>query len=382
MDIRDLDTYDYIIVAFSGGKDSQAAFLHLLDLGVPKEKIELWHHIIDGKEGSTLMDWKCTEDYCRKFAEAFEVPIYFSWKEGGFEREMLRSNQQTAPNHFEYPANYQQKDIIESIEALELSKEFSENPKEVEDAIEVLSILSENPEDNIIECGIGKTIARPKKTACSVCGQIGCVGCRQKFPQVSADLSVRWCSAYLKIDVCTAAINNQERFLNKRTLVITGERAEESPSRAKYNTFEPDKADNRNGKRIVRHVDHWRPVHSWLEQKVWDIIEKYKVLAHPAYRLGWGRLSCIACIFGSKNQFASLNKLDKGQADTIIDYEKEFGVTIKRKDSVEQLIIDGTPYDMDPEIMKLGLSEEYYAPIFVNDWTLPKGAFGENVGPS
>lgn len=36
--------YDAILVAFSGGKDSLACLLHLLDLGVDRSKIELWHH--------------------------------------------------------------------------------------------------------------------------------------------------------------------------------------------------------------------------------------------------------------------------------------------------------------------------------------------------
>ena len=56
----DPDTYDHVIVAFSGGKDSVACLLHLLDLGVPREKIELWHHDVDGREGSDLMDWPVT----------------------------------------------------------------------------------------------------------------------------------------------------------------------------------------------------------------------------------------------------------------------------------------------------------------------------------
>ena len=52
----DLQSYDHILVAFSGGKDSLACLLHLLDLGVPRTRIELWHHRIDGAEG-TLM-WR------------------------------------------------------------------------------------------------------------------------------------------------------------------------------------------------------------------------------------------------------------------------------------------------------------------------------------
>ena len=38
----DLYSYDKYIISFSGGKDSTALLLFLLDNGVPKERIELW----------------------------------------------------------------------------------------------------------------------------------------------------------------------------------------------------------------------------------------------------------------------------------------------------------------------------------------------------
>ena len=99
----DLASYDHFIVAFSGGKDSLACVLHLLDLGVPRDRIELWHHDVDGQEGSRLMDWPVTRDYCRAVAEALEIPLYFSWKVGGFEREMRRDGTATAPTRYEAP---------------------------------------------------------------------------------------------------------------------------------------------------------------------------------------------------------------------------------------------------------------------------------------
>jgi tRNA(Ile)-lysidine synthase TilS/MesJ len=99
----DLNSYDVIVVAFSGGKDSIACVLHLLELGVPRERIELWHHDVDGREGSSLMDWPVTRDYCRAFAAAFGLPIFFSWKVGGFEREMCRDNARTAPTGSRLP---------------------------------------------------------------------------------------------------------------------------------------------------------------------------------------------------------------------------------------------------------------------------------------
>ena len=320
----DIKSYDKVIIAFSGGKDSMACFLQILRMGVPKEKIELWHHCIDGKEGSKLMDWACTEDYCRKVAEAFEVPLYLSWKQGGFEREMLRENSLTAPTMFE--------------------------------------------DENHVVHQVGGTAGKPST--------------RLKFPQVSPDLSVRWCSAYLKIDVCATSIRNQDRFLNKKVLLVTGERGEESKARSNYAIFEPDRADNRNGKNKIRTIDHYRPIRDWKEGRVWNIIRKFKVRVHPAYCLGWGRVSCAACIFGSKNQFASLAKINPEQVEKIALYEDSFGVTIKRKESVRELVEKGTPYDsMKPDDIKDALSDEYKKPIFMKKWILPAGAFGESCGP-
>ena len=154
------------------------------------------------------------------------------------------------------------------------------------------------------------------------------------------------------------AINNQERFLGKKTVVVTGERAQESNARAKYKVFEPDRSDNRNGKRIQRHVDHWRPVHPWSEEKIWEKMEEYKINPHPAYKLGWGRLSCMACIFGNANQWASVKEIDRQRFTQIAYYEKEFGCTINRKKSLEELVQAGKPYqDMNILDVRLALSD-------------------------
>ena len=70
MNNYNIHNYDKYIVTFSGGKDSMACFLHLLEHGVSIDKIELWHQEIDGR-GEHFFDWEITPDYCRKFAEAF-----------------------------------------------------------------------------------------------------------------------------------------------------------------------------------------------------------------------------------------------------------------------------------------------------------------------
>ena len=320
----DIHSYDKFLIYFSSGKDSTALYLYLLEAGVDPTKIELHHHDIDGREGSTLMDWPITRGYTKAFAAAFNTPVYFSWKQGGFEGEMLRENSLTAPTIFE----------------------------------------DEN--HNLITIG----------------GTRGTKSTRKQFPQVSPDLSVRWCSAYLKIDIGAAAIRNQDRFTNSRTLVLSGERGEESTARSKYKVLEPDRADNRDG-RLKRHVDRFRPIKDWTEQQVWDIIKKYKIRVHPAYYLGWGRVSCLYCIFGNKNQFASAAKVSPCGIQNIIKYEKLFGKTIKRKESVEELISKGTPYEsMTEELLVIARGEEYSLDIIMSEeWILPAGAFGESCGP-
>ena len=331
----DLASYDRFLVAFSGGKDSLACVLNLLDLGVPREKIELHHHDIDGA-GRTFMDWAVTPAYCRAVAAGLGIPIFFSWKQGGFEREMFRTEERTQPNQWE---------SLDGTTRVEGGKRGNETT-------------------------------------------------RHKFPQVSADLSVRWCSAYLKIDVMTMMINNEPRFETGRTLVITGERAQESSARANYKTFEPHRSDPRSDKKWVGHldgrapkrwVDQWRAIHKWDEAKVWAIIKRYGVVLHPAYRLGWSRLSCMTCIFGSPNQWATIRAVFPHRFQMIAEREAQFGVTIQHKATVHQLADRGTPYAAalaNPDLVRLAESDVWEGPIFTDDWQMPAGAFGENAGPT
>jgi 3'-phosphoadenosine 5'-phosphosulfate sulfotransferase (PAPS reductase)/FAD synthetase len=318
----DPNAYDRICIAFSGGKDSLALLLHVLELGVPKHKIELHHHLVDGREGSTLMDWPITESYCEEIAKAFGVPLTFSWREGGIEQEMLR--EQTATGAVFIPDGEGHRRL----------------------------------------------------------GGDGPAGTRRKFPQVSADLSVRWCSGVAKIDCFSRYLNNHPKFTQGKTLVLTGERAQESSARSRYQVFEPHRCDLRNGRKVKRHIDVWRAVHSWSEQQVWEIIERWRVCAHPCYWLGWGRASCRACVFGGKDEWATIRVIAPQQFAQIVNYEREFKVTIHRKDSVEVRAEQGTPFNTDPYWVELANSQHFNRSVFMDPWTLPPGAYGNGCGPS
>lgn len=319
----DLGSYDHIVVAFSGGADSLALLLHLLELGVPPTRIEAHHHLVDGREGSTLMDWPVTEAYCEAVCKHLGIALSYSWREGGFEREATRNGTPTAPVHIPHSDGGHQ-----------------------------------------------------------VLGGNGPTGTRNKFPQVSASLATRWCSAALKIDVFARYLCNHPKFLNARTLVLTGERAEESANRARYAEFEPHRCDTRRSRRVPRHIDVWRAVHAWTKVEVWKIIERARIVAHAAYWLGFGRCSCSGCIFGSKDQWATLRLVSPAQFAQIANYERTFKVTIHRRNSVEERAAMGTPYTTDTKWIAIANSKTYDHPVVVDNWTLPPGAFGENCGPT
>jgi len=205
----------------------------------------------------------------------------------------------------------------------------------------------------------------------------------KKFPAVGAITDGRWCSAILKIDVSRVAINNQDRFIGKRVLFITGERAEESANRAKYNPIEVHHTDNRDGKRRIRHVDHWRPVLYWDEMDVWEIIGQYNVNVHPAYHLGINRVSCAWCIFASPDQLATVNLVLPEQGVKIRRYEIDFNHTIRKDQTLEETLAKGQPFeDATPELIEAAKSEEFNQCIILDNWKMPAGAFGDAAGPT
>jgi 3'-phosphoadenosine 5'-phosphosulfate sulfotransferase (PAPS reductase)/FAD synthetase len=318
-----LSKYDKIIVSFSGGKDSTATLLDLFERGVRKDQIELWHQRVDGA-GPRLMDWPVTESYCRAVADRLGVGIRFQWREGGFEGEMLRAEKPTGPVRFEQ---------------------------------------ADGGTPGLV-------------------GGRGPLGTRLKFPQVSADLKVRWCSAYLKIDVARRAFANDASLVSGKYLFVTGERREESAARSKYAEIERHPSSNGG-----RRVDQWRSVIDWPESKVWEIMCRWRVRPHPAYYLGWGRVSCALCIFGDPDQWASARELMPAQFARVAGYEKEFGVTIQRKRSVGELAAAGESFlPRDPELRALAMNEHYpmdYAIVPETEkWRLPAGAYKRAGGPT
>ena len=320
--LLDLDQYDKILVQSSGGKDSGAMVLFLLKMGVPKDRIELWHQCVDGGPGDDpFFDWPVTEAYAKALAEALGIRIEYMWRQGGIKGELLRTNART-------------KDV-EYVRA-------------------------------------GSKIHLPTVA--------GGYSTRRKWPAKAADLKTRWCTGVTKIDVFRRVLCNEPGFKEGKYLVLTGERREESSARFRYLDMEMD-----HGNTKTRLVHRWRSVIDWPEEKIWEIFAEYKVQPHPAYYLGFSRVSCMTCVFSGPDHWATIREIDPERFRILVELEKELNHTIDHKLTLKHMADRGRSFvGTYPEaanwIAKALTNNFRPKDIFTDRWALPAGAFGGPEG--
>ena len=285
-----------VLIAFSGGKDSVAMVLKALFIDkIPPEQIELHHHKVDGDTEDYIWDWACTDSYCQAFAKHFNIPILFSFSEGGITKTIFRENEPRQDMFWQDEEN----GAYKSRPALKI-----------------------------------------KKT-------------QLKFPAVQNDLDKRWCSSVAKIEVMSAMLNNSIKFSKDANIVVfTGERRLESKNRAKYNEIEVMK---NTAPTLNRNVLVWRSVIDYTENTIWDMYEKHKIQPHPCYVLGWSRCSCQLCIFNADDTWASANDISPSKVAKIADIEKK----LKEKNSPLPSLYNAyerVPFD-PPQFIKSGKNQ-------------------------
>lgn len=290
-----LEEYNLIVVLISGGKDSVACYLKLLELGVPKERIEFWHHDIDGGHPSRRMDWKCTQNYVKALADAEGIKLRVSYRVNGFFGELYRIGASE-------PIEWIDPDTGE-VKQCKLSSNYLKCKELKEQATEEMEELLKK---------YGYRMKFPAKTGdlsrrwCSAYLKI-CVadtvvsnldrlgeleelgGKRHKFPAKGGTHSGRWCSGNLKAAVQDSVTANlEETKRDKKILIVSGERRGESAGRSKYNEMEI----HRTNAEIKAHriVHQWRCCIDYSEKDVWELLKRHHINPHPCYRIGWNRL--------------------------------------------------------------------------------------------
>lgn len=154
---------------------------------------------------------------------------------------------------------------------------------------------------------------------------------RQRWPSPQQ----RYCTSEFKrgpIDkVITARAPGRRRRV--RVLNVMGIRAQESPARAKLQTFAPDKRRT-NGR---RRVDTWLPIFDWPEADVWAAIREHAIPVHPAYAQGMPRLSCMLCIYAPRAALMLAGRLNPEVLAEYVEVEREIGHRFRQDLALEEI---------------------------------------------
>lgn len=386
-----LEEYDLAAVLLSGGKDSIACYYKLLELGMPKEKIEFWHHDIDGGHPTRRMDWRCTQNYVKSFSEAEEVPLRLSWRVNGFFGELYRIGA-SEPVEWMEPGTGE-------IRQCRLSQNYRK-------CQEIKRKAAEDMEERLKE--FGYRMKFPMKTGdlsrrwCSAYLKIMVAdtvmanidrlgelerlgGKRHKFPAKGSTHQGRWCSGNLKAAVHDSVTSNLERTKSDvKVLVVSGERRGESKGRSRYNEMEIHRTNAEKKSRRIVH--QWRPVIDYSEKDVWEVLKRHKVNPHPCYRAGWNRCSCAMCIFSTPKLFAGIRELYPEEFELLKQDERILGFTLDNKCDLDTFVGDALScvYHGDKEAIRSLVTGEFTVDdIYVEDtWKYPAGAFhGAEGGP-
>lgn len=384
-----LEDYDLIVVLLSGGKDSIASYYKLIELGVPKHRIEFWHHDIDGKTPERRMDWKCTSNYVKSFAEAEGIKLRISWRVNGFFGELYRIGA-SEPVEWLDPDTGEVRRCKPSKKYLKCQEIKEKATDEMEDQLKKLgyrmkfpaktSDLSKRWCSAYLKIMVADMVMSNLSSLHEL-EQLG--GKRMKFPAKGSAHQGRWCSGCLKAAVQDGVTSNMEQTKKDvKILVVSGERRGESKGRSKYNEMEIHRTNAPT--RAHRIVHQWRPVIDYSERDIWEIIKRHDLNVHPCYRAGWNRCSCAMCIFSTPRLFAGIRELYPEQYEALKRDEEVLGFTLDNKCDLDTFVGDAEScvYHGDFNALRSLVTGEFSVDdVYVKGhWTYPAGAFCGSAG--
>lgn len=424
-----LEEYDKIIVLFSGGKDSLACVLDLLERGVPKERIELWHHDIDGGHPIRRMDWPVTQSYVRAVAQYLGLTLRTSWRVNGFWGEVYRIGA-SWPIQYVEPAtgtvhecrlsakqirsDHLREKILDAAEQVEMenmgcrmkfpAKSGNLATRWCSSILKIMvadTVIRNMNLDELKHLGIcGKFPAKSSISNGRFCspnlkrevadnlirnlGDLRSDGERLKFPAKSGCHQGRWCSGALKAQVEDKLYSHFEAIAKDvKLLIVSGERRQESAGRSKYNEIEIHRTNATA--RAHRLVHQWRSVIDWDEALVWEINKRWRIAPHPCYAAGWSRCSCAMCIFSLPKHWAGIRELFPDWVSAVEEDERVLGFTLDNKMTLAEYIGDAAScvcHDNPKALFQLTSGIFSLEDVEQAEWALPAGAFqGAEGGP-
>lgn len=165
---------------------------------------------------------------------------------------------------------------------------------------------------NLLESQLGISIERVGFPG----GMVAKIRQRANFPSRMA----KWCTGELKRDMILGVHRRVRDAEDVDTVSVVGIRADESAARADALEFEY--VDDHWGGYV------WRPIVTWTVADVLAIHHRHGIPVNPLYKLGFGRVGCMPCIFETKSGIKLMAQHFPGRVDTIRELEAE--ITVER----------------------------------------------------
>ncbi|MFL5343054.1 MAG: phosphoadenosine phosphosulfate reductase family protein [Gemmataceae bacterium] len=302
----DLQSYDWIVVNSSAGKDSQAMLdyvVELADAAGVRDRLVVLHCDLGKSPRGHDIEWPGTLDLAREHAEHYGLRFIVARRGHQGFLETVRHLQHWPRSETRYCTSYFKRD----------------------QGNKVMTALAKEARDLVSE-----------------------IRHRGMFPSTDR----RYCTSYFKRDCAATAITQlagESREWGSqvpRILQCFGFRAQESPRRRKLQVLATDKRISNSRKR----VDVWLPIHGWTVEQVWERIGAAGTRHHYAYDRGMTRLSCRFCIFAPLGQLMISARENPELFAEYVQLEKDIGHTFRVNlplAEVDRLVKAGTAAPAD-----------------------------------
>jgi 3'-phosphoadenosine 5'-phosphosulfate sulfotransferase (PAPS reductase)/FAD synthetase len=273
-----------VVVSVSGGKDSIASLLVALETVGP-EHVLAHHQII-------LEDWPGTVDYCQEVCDRLHVSLSMT--------QAIYTGYECCQCGYRY--------------------------------------LTSCAQTVCRKCS-----CREARLLMQVASVLDLVRWRKRWPS----LEVRFCTSYFKRDNFNRWARANRALLGAHPIIALGERWRESRGRAKLPVLRP-----RSG---LEWMLEWRPVLALRRIEVFRKMRAYGIEPHYCYKAqgmteeemyerdveGGPRMSCVMCFLKSADQLRASAQAESARPifERSIALEREIGHTLKRDESLEQMIV-------------------------------------------
>ena len=341
----DLESYDYILINSSAGKDSQAMLTRMVELaderGYPRDRLIVVHADLG------RVEWDDTKELAEQQAKHYGLRFETVARE-----EDLLDQVQTRFNTLTANANA----LAEVIKGSGLVEPTWEQLLELGQE-RVMSMATDSAAAKRLWKIIGKK-GEPTKKQPNRHRKIAELS-RIPWPSSQA----RYCTSDHKTSqvkkFVTRLHEEHGRDKSMRVLNTLGIRAQESSERAKKLGFRPKKDYETKGSKSKgkRTCDEWYPIFGWPEEQVWDTIRDSGVEHHRAYDLGMSRLSCAFCVFAPQHALVTAAKHNPRLFEQYLEVERKVGADFqhgKPLSDIARVLAKAQEREVPPELVQLG----------------------------